>query len=347
MAAVIELTTHKGISSQMTMFDGQWYLKVVQLGYPNHVVEGQSTLGFFPLYPLAIWLVSSWFGVGRVMSAIGISMVGGLAATLLLFRLALSWWGESCAFKAVVVFCLFPGSVVFSMAYSEGLLIPLSLGCLLALSRDRWLAAGVLAGLSTAVGPLAIPIIIVCSVAAIRNLLKNGWLRGVNSLFAPVLSVTGITAFGIYLWKRTGTPLAAYLAQKSGWHEQLDPVAAFNQSAARNVLSNSHLFVTGLLSWNLLNGVSGAIFLLVSVILLLRARHTLSSGSLVWTIGVSLVSLASLMTAVKARIILDATPAVMVWGWHLSRRRFIAFVGIEVTLLIFGAALTYLGLMLP
>ena len=49
-----------------------------------------------------------------------------------------------------MIFCLFPGSIVFSMVYAEGLLIPLAAGCILALQRRRWVMAGALAGLATA-----------------------------------------------------------------------------------------------------------------------------------------------------------------------------------------------------
>jgi Gpi18-like mannosyltransferase len=106
----------------------------------------KSTLGFLPLYPLAIRGLASVFAVSPLEAAVLISFAGGLKAAVLVQRLAALWWGEQTARRAVAVFCLFPGAVVFSMAYSEGLTLPLVAGCLLALASRRWLAAGVLAG---------------------------------------------------------------------------------------------------------------------------------------------------------------------------------------------------------
>ena len=110
-------------------------------GVPAHLVHGPSTLGFFPLLPVLMGLLGT-IGVGAVLAGVVISLIGGLIASLLVRRLASGWWGPSAGLRAAVLFCLFPGSIVFSMAYGEGLLIPLAAGCILALERRRWLIGG-------------------------------------------------------------------------------------------------------------------------------------------------------------------------------------------------------------
>src|SRR6185437_10087189 len=47
---------HHAVVDQFANWDGQWYGGVAEHGYANHVVHIQSTLGFFPLYPLIIRL---------------------------------------------------------------------------------------------------------------------------------------------------------------------------------------------------------------------------------------------------------------------------------------------------
>ena len=122
-----------------------------------------------------------------------------------------------------MAFCLFPGAVVFSMAYSEGLTLPLVIGCLL----------------------------------------------------APLLAPSGLVAFAVYLWWRTGTPFASYEAQRYGWH-QGDPVTLFTQPGTGRILDHP-LSVLGYLdNPSLWNGLLGTVFLVVSLVMLFRVRHELT-----------------------------------------------------------------------
>src|SRR5581483_10303493 len=141
-------------------------------------------------------------------------------------RLAASWWGEQAARRAVLIFCLFPGSVVFSMVYAEGLMLPLAAGCLLALQRRRWVLAGVLAGLATATEPEAL-------------VLRRHGLSARRALLAPALSTVGAGAFAIFLWLWTGSPFASLIAQRDGWSERSDALALVH--LARNLGSEISL----------------------------------------------------------------------------------------------------------
>ena len=109
-----------------------------------------------------------------------ISTAGGAIATYYVYRLAADWWDRQTAFRAAVLFIVFPGSVVFSMVYSEGLLLPLAAGCLFALGRKRWLVAGLLAGFATAVQPVALALIVACAAAALAEWRRSGWRTGMS-----------------------------------------------------------------------------------------------------------------------------------------------------------------------
>ena len=129
-------------------------------GYPAHVVaHSWSTLGFFPLYTILMWASGHATGLPYAYSGFIVALVTGASATVLVAKLAEHWFGPVGARRAVLFFCLFPGSIVFSMDYTEGLLLTLIAGCMLAVEHRRWLLAGVLAGLATAVGPVAVAII--------------------------------------------------------------------------------------------------------------------------------------------------------------------------------------------
>ena len=348
VAGIDALITHRPLPSELSLFDGQWYLRLAAHGYPDQALHAKSTLGFLPLYPLVIRGLSSVFDGSPLAAALLVSFTGGLIAAVLVQRLAAVWWGEQTARRAVAVFCLFPGAIVFSMAYSEGLTVPLVLGCLLALASRRWLAAGALAGLATSVEPAAVILIPVCLVVAWRHIAVCGWGDRVarRSLLAPLLAPSGLAAFAVYLWWRTGTPFASYEAQRYGWH-QGDPITLLGQPVARRMLHHPLSVLGHLANLSLWNGLLGTAFLVVALVMLMRVRHELTPGTILWTCGVGAMTLWSVMTLTNARMLLIAFPAVIVWARCLPSRRFAVFLAVETALLLFTSGLTLAGLMLP
>lgn len=330
-------------------FDARWYLLLAEHGYPTVPLHAKSTLGFFPLYPMVLRAVGFMFVLPVPVAALVTSLIGGLIAAVLVQRLATAWWGEHTARRVTVIFCLFPGAIVFSMAYSECLTIPLAIGCLLALRSRRWVAAGITAGLATAVEPVAVVLVVICLVAALRELRDAGWRDrdALRSLAAPLLAPFGIAALAVFLWAWTGTPFAVYLAQHYGWHQQNQPLALAGLPVARRILSDQAHLLTHFLTWNILDGVVGAIFLAFSLRELVRHRRELTIGGLLLPAGIAAVTLWSILTPPNARMLLIAFPAVMIWGRRLSGRSFAVFAGIEAVLLIFTSALTFSGHMLP
>ncbi len=291
VAGLDVLVTHRSFAAELSLFDGQWYLKVASHGYPAQALHIKSALGFLPLYPLAIRGLASLLTWPPLAAALLISFTGGLAAAVLVRRLAATWWGEATARKAVLLFCLFPGALVFSMAYSECLTLPLVLGCLLALRSQRWLVAGLLAGLASAVEPAAVILFPVCLVVASRQVRATSWRDPAarRSLLAPLLAPTGLAIFAVYLWIHTGTPLASYEAQHYGWH-QGDPLALLSQPAAEQLTDQPSLILSDLRNLSLWNGLLGSAFLVAALVALRRVRHELTPGVMLWTCGVGVMT---------------------------------------------------------
>lgn len=349
LAGLIALDGHHSITSELTGFDGGWYLRLIKHGYPTHVTHAQSTLGFLPLYPMVVRAVD-WLTLASVpLVSLIVSFAGGLVATVLVERLATRWWGEDVGRRAAIVFVLFPGSVVFSMAYSECLTIPLLVGCLLAVSHKRWVVAGTLAGLATAVEPAALAIIPALAFVAIRELRTRGWRdRGARrSVLAPLLSTFGIGGFAIFLWVWTGTPFATLTAQHYGWYQQNEPLGIFGLPIVHHLIASPGKVLPYLPSWNLWNGIFGAAFLAVSLIALYRVRKELSAGALGFVIGIAVLSVWSVMTPPNARLILIGVPAVIVWARKLSAARLGMFIAAESAVFVVASALTLSGHMLP
>ena len=278
---------HHAFTHELAQWDGLWYRMLALHGYPAHVTHVQSTLGFFPLYPVLVWAVSHAFVVpvahygilSTTVAGVIVAGIGGLITTVLVQRLAAGWWGERTGRKAVLIFCLFPGSVVFSMVYAEGVMLAFAAGCILALQKRRWLLAGALAAAATATEPEAIVLVVVCAVSAALELRRRG-LAGVKALVAPALSVAGVGAFGVFLWISTGTPFASLIAQRDGWHEKTDVFALANlANALANEISFSH-FDHPTINLNLVVGLIGAFALIVMLVLVVRNYREMSVAAI-------------------------------------------------------------------
>jgi hypothetical protein len=344
---------HASLGRSLANWDGQWYLKIFSVGYPPspwHYWDVQTTLGFLPLYSMLIWLVANIFLCGPTVAGVLIALVCGGIATVQVDLLAREWWGDNdrTARRVVTFFCFFPGSVVFSMVYTEGLLLTLICGCLLALRHRRWLLAGVLAAFSTAVGPVAEAIIPTCIVASGLELYRYGWRdrEARRSLLAPLLSPVGLISFGIFLWAWTGTPLASYKTQRYAWSESTTPLAVWR--IGRSLYYQVRDAISGRIGpsidLNLIAGLLGTVFLIYCLVLLWRDRERIGWPPLIWTVFLAVLTLTSQKTPPNARLLICAFPAVMIFAAKIRTRRvWYVTMAITLTLLIVMSYLTYSG----
>ena len=339
---------HHSIGSQLVNWDGHWYYWVAASGYPHHVMHMQTRLGFMPLYPLCMWIVSQVLGCSLVAAGVIVSAIGGFITALLVQRLATGWWGEAAGRRAIVMFCLFPGAVVFSMVYSEGILLPMAAGCILALERRRWLLAGALAGVATAIEPDALALVVVCAVSAIIQIrrlgLRNREAR--RSLLAPLLAPAGAVAFAGFLWAWTGTPFATYTTQHYGWSEKTDPLALLHLIEALVSQINFNHFNHPTINLNLVIGLLGAMVLIAGLAMLLSNPRQISPEALTWTIAISFLALTSEYVWPNPRLLITAFPAMLVFARRLQGKHYTALIASNVLLLIALSAITYVGVTL-
>jgi hypothetical protein len=341
---------HHAFTHELSQWDGLWYRELADHGYPSHVVHIQSTLGFFPLYPMLVWAVSHafvvpiahWQILSTTVAGVVVAGLGGAVATVLVERLAAGWWGEEAARRAVWIFCLFPGSVVFSMVYAEGIMLPLAAGCLLALQRRRWVLAGVLAGLATAAEPQALVLVVVCAVSAGLELRRHG-LAARRALLAPALAPLGAAAFAVYLWIWTGSPFASLIAQRDGWSERTDALALVHLARELgNEISLRH-FNHPTIDLNLVVGLGGAIVLLVLLVLVARNRHEMSPEAILYTLGIAWLGMTSEYVPPMPRLLITAFPAVIVLARYVRGRAFVALLWVNAVALAGLSALTFVG----
>ena len=315
-------------------WDGSWYHRLASEGYPHQISfatgdPAQSTLGFFPLFPMSARLVTAALpGIGPLEAAVLINLLGGLVATVLVWRLADGLWDRSVADRSAVLFAFFPGSFIFSLAYSEGLALALAAGCLLAVHRQRWLLGGALAALATAARPnmlALVPAVAVAALLAVRN--HRRWF----ALVAPALAPLGFVAFQVFLRLHTGRWDAYVRTQAEGWGQHVSLLAT--PDLFRKFLRNPFL--------NTNEGiyVAGVILGLIGFGLLVRARPP--AHVLVFTASILILSLSSEGLSLSPRVLLTAFPLVYGLAYRLRPASLGIAVGSEAAIL---GTLTFLTL---
>jgi Gpi18-like mannosyltransferase len=344
---------HHNFLHELANWDGLWYRQLAAHGYLRHVSYAQTTLGFFPLYSLAMWVVARPLLLLTSHNAIWcltvagalISAAGGLVATVLVHRLAEGWWDRATARRATILFIVFPGSVVFSMVYSEGLLLPLAAGCLYALERRRWVLAGILAGFATAVQPVGLALVPVCALSALLELRRQGWSlrRARRSFLAPLLSLTGLGGFVAFLWAWTGSPLATYLAQHHGWSETTTPLSLWHMGEKlSNEISFTH-FNEPTINLNLVVGLIGGVVLLMMLVLVYFSRREISPEAILWTAAIAFLAFTSSNVPPLPRMLITAFPALMAVARYAQGRWFRVLVWGNGALLAGLSLLTFYG----
>jgi hypothetical protein len=167
--------------------------------------------------------------------------------------------------------------------------------------------------------------------------------QALRSLLAPLLSLTGIAAFAIFLWQWTGTPFATLQAQRSGWHERLDPLALVHQgqlfATQLGQLHSSHLT----LDLSPLAALIGAAVLVWGLVLLLRPPRLVSYQAIIWGALVGVLAALSEHVGPNARVLVTAFPVVVVFAYRLRGRAYGWLLGANATLLVVMSALTFTG----
>jgi hypothetical protein len=365
IAALNVLTQHKSIQHQMSNWDGYWYLQTASHWYLHYVKHhrGQySTLGFEPFYPVTMWLLAHATQIGNFGAGITISLVCGGIATVLIGRLAEQWWGEEAGRRAIMFWCFFPGTIVFSMVYSEGLTLALIVSAMILLNRHRWIRAGIFAGFATAIAPVALAAVPMTAVAVCQELRSRGYAfkrsalrplladRGARRpLLAIPLSAFGVIGFAIFLKFWVGSPFADYTAQHVAWSESTTPFAI--PRVAGSLIHQ--MFIGGVgrhgpagIDLNVLAALLGTVFLFWGFWILLQHRDRVPLTMFVWVVCVAFLALTSAKTPPNPRMLVVAFPVVIAVGANLSAKAYRRAMVINVATTLVMSYFTYVGIWL-
>jgi hypothetical protein len=242
-------------------WDAGWYRSIVDNGY-FYVKGQQSSVAFFPGYPLAMEALADVFGGDPSAWGVALTFASGLAVAVLFFRWCRERVGAAAAPTAVAVLLLWPYAwYLFGAVYADALFLAAVLLAFTFLERDRVLLAAIAGALATATRPVGAAVVLGL---VLRLLERRGalrlpvldrlrWYRGRPRAGAPpeladpatdagrgpvvfewrrlhrtdpaiLLSAVGLLLYVVYLWDRFGEPFAFADAESApGWDQRPGP----------------------------------------------------------------------------------------------------------------------------
>jgi hypothetical protein len=224
-------TPHQGgLRGRLLLWDAGWFLKVATTGYPHGYTEdmaGQlqgNELAFFPGYPMLIKLFAS-LGFDPGTAAIGVSWVASAGAAIGLYLLGTSLYNRRTGYALAAICLTAPVSIVFSMAYSEGVFLAFVAGMLVAAHRKVWWAAGLLGLAAALTRPTGAAAALALAVAALMEVSRIRRERDASlwpPIAAAVVALAGVPAFLTWVGYRVGDPTAWFRIQAAGWGTSFD-----------------------------------------------------------------------------------------------------------------------------
>ena len=210
-----ELTRDAGFLIDVwARWDSVWFLRIAQDGYG---ATEEAAAAFYPLYPLLVGILGRMLFGHYVLAGVIVSLAAALGAFTLLYQLALPWFGDAGARRAVLYLAIFPFAIFFGAVYSESLFLLLSLSSFVFAERGGFLGAGVSAGLAWLTRPLGIALLPALVLIAWRSRDRRGALLRLAA--APAL----FALYPLYLWWRIGDPLA-FVHAEGTWSRHISPI---------------------------------------------------------------------------------------------------------------------------
>ncbi|WP_211210135.1 hypothetical protein [Actinopolyspora halophila] len=260
--AIISATRGAHFTNQLFSWDAEWYLEIAANGYTGvdpTMVDGngnrtaETSLAFFPGFPLMIRLFATLPVLGAPQAAIVVNLAAGIVCAYGLVRLGrLVGGSERAGLLLVALFAAAPMSIVLSMPYTEALFCGAAVWGLLGVLERRWWQAGLCcfaAGLIRPTGAVLIAVVMLAALVAITRG-RDGRRPWAALLTAPA----GMLGYLAWVGMRTGEPVGYFEVQQRGWSSSFDGGVATSRFIAETLTANENAFVT-LTAWLVLCAV--------------------------------------------------------------------------------------------
>jgi Gpi18-like mannosyltransferase len=149
-------------------WDSGWYERIASEGY-SFVAGRQSTVAFFPAYPLTMRVAGTAIGDMNV-AGIVVTFLAGMAGAALFFAWVRARLAPVAAWTALAAFLLFPYAFyLYGVVYADALFIAALLGAFLLLEDDRPVLAGLAGAVATAARPVGVVLVVALVVRAVER----------------------------------------------------------------------------------------------------------------------------------------------------------------------------------
>lgn len=214
--------TGAGVLGGWCRFDCSWYVDIADRGY-YYVPGQQSSVAFFPGYPMVVRAVDSVIG-SAVVSTVLVTWTAGLVAAVLFALWASGRVEARVAGWAVAAFLAYPyGWFLFGAGYGDALFVALVLGAFLLVERDHPVLAGLVGALAGVTRPIGVAVIAGLVLVTLER--RGGLPRRTET--GGILARLGVPArvdLGRFRWRDAGVLLAvlgpvawsAWLADRFG-----------------------------------------------------------------------------------------------------------------------------------
>jgi hypothetical protein len=195
-------------------WDSDFFLRIAQHGY------NKSSAAFHPLYPALVAGLGRVFFGHYIVAGLVVSLGCALGSFVLLHQLAEERLGPEGAGRSVLYLAVFPMALFLQAVYSESLFLLLVLGAFALAERNRFAAAGAVAGLALLTRAAGLALLPALVLLAWRNRERLRALAGV-ALAVPVAAI-----YPLVLWQQVGDPWAFTDAQDR-WNRHFSAVGPF------------------------------------------------------------------------------------------------------------------------
>lgn len=236
-------------------WDSGFYLRIAEQGY-YFTVGQQSSVAFFPLYPLFVNLLTPIAG-STLAAGVVVSNLCLFGALIFLYKLTELEFDSETAGRAVFYIAAFPTAFFFTAVYTESTFLLFSVGTMYFARKRLWAWAalmGILVASSRIVG------FVMVGVVGLEWLKSHGWtlstmykreawsnlFRGLRTDYLNLgiicLIPLGMFSYMLFLYARFGDPIAFNTTQSAWGRKLIGPIAIIYQDIA------------GLIGGNILKG---------------------------------------------------------------------------------------------
>ncbi len=206
--------------NRWSRWDANWYLRIAENGYrydPGNP-EKTASVGFFPVYPLAIralWWITPLDFAPAALWISRLSLLGSLWLLVILARMR--GLPEALVFAPGVALLFFPTAYILGAIYAESLFLLLTLGAFILAERGHSKRAALLAFLAGATrihGLVLAPALLLLAL-----LRRRSGDRSLGVFLPAIAAVAGCASYGVYTWIQFGDPLL-YLHHRKVWAQE-------------------------------------------------------------------------------------------------------------------------------